>query len=291
MSLTLEHPYSDVPMPWYRGNLHTHTTDSDGDRAPQAVVNAYASRNYDFLALSDHDQLTPVANLDSKGVTLIPSNEVTASGPHILHIGAATVVSPDPNRQSVLSDIHKDGGLAIACHPNWESNFDHCPQTDLEQWERICGIEIYNGVARRSEGSPRATDRWDQLLGAGRRVWGFANDDSHEERDDGIAWNVVQAPTRGANDVLDALRKGRFYASSGVTIRNVRVEGSTITVETDDAERIAVVADYGRRVYSVEVNRIEYTVPEDTAYQYVRFACFGRGESMAWTQPFFISKK
>ncbi|MCB1009804.1 MAG: hypothetical protein KDB94_13040 [Acidobacteria bacterium] len=42
---------------WYRGNTHTHTLWSDGDVAPEAAVDWYSSRGYDFLVLSDHNIL------------------------------------------------------------------------------------------------------------------------------------------------------------------------------------------------------------------------------------------
>ena len=39
---------------WYKGNLHTHTTDSDGLKSPDDVKRLYKSLGYDFLALTDH---------------------------------------------------------------------------------------------------------------------------------------------------------------------------------------------------------------------------------------------
>jgi len=42
-------------MPLLRGNLHAHTTFSDGVRSPAALVAEYESRSYDFLAITDHE--------------------------------------------------------------------------------------------------------------------------------------------------------------------------------------------------------------------------------------------
>ena len=42
-------------MPLLRGNLHAHTTFSDGIRSPAALVQEYESRHYDFLAITDHE--------------------------------------------------------------------------------------------------------------------------------------------------------------------------------------------------------------------------------------------
>ena len=42
-------------MPLLRGNLHAHTTFSDGIRSPAALLEEYEKRGYDFLAITDHD--------------------------------------------------------------------------------------------------------------------------------------------------------------------------------------------------------------------------------------------
>jgi hypothetical protein len=42
-------------MPLLRGNLHAHTTFSDGVRSPAALVAEYETRGYDFLAITDHE--------------------------------------------------------------------------------------------------------------------------------------------------------------------------------------------------------------------------------------------
>ena len=43
---------------WFKGNLHTHTTESDGDADPEWVANWYKEHGYDFLVLSDHNHRT-----------------------------------------------------------------------------------------------------------------------------------------------------------------------------------------------------------------------------------------
>jgi hypothetical protein len=50
-------PRADAPLRWWKGNTHAHTLWSDGDGAPQAVVEWYRDAGYDFLVLSDHNVL------------------------------------------------------------------------------------------------------------------------------------------------------------------------------------------------------------------------------------------
>ena len=38
---------------WLEGNTHTHTTNSDGDTAPDEVARWYKSTRYNFLVLSE----------------------------------------------------------------------------------------------------------------------------------------------------------------------------------------------------------------------------------------------
>lgn len=42
------------PGRFYKGNLHTHSSRSDGALEPEAVVAAYREHGYDFIALTDH---------------------------------------------------------------------------------------------------------------------------------------------------------------------------------------------------------------------------------------------
>jgi hypothetical protein len=44
-------------LPWWRGNLHTHTLWSDGDHFPEAVVAWYKEAGFHFLAITDHNTL------------------------------------------------------------------------------------------------------------------------------------------------------------------------------------------------------------------------------------------
>ncbi|MBI2422483.1 MAG: PHP domain-containing protein [Candidatus Hydrogenedentes bacterium] len=288
MSLRLETPYLNAAMPWLRGSLHTHTANSDGRQSPQKLVDAYAARNHDFLMMSDHDTLTPPDSVLPRGMVLIPGVEVTANGPHLLHVNAQSPVEPHEDRQAVLNAIREQGGFAILNHPNWGQDFNHYPQSLLESLQGYAGVEIYNGVRRRDEGSPLAVDRWDQLLAKGRRVWGYANDDCHGEGDEQVAWMMVQAEHRQRSAIVDALRRGRFYCTTGVLLYTIAVDGADITVEAESAEKIVVFGDYGRRLAEAEGGAMTYTANPEAGCTYVRFEAYGYGESCAWTQPFFL---
>lgn len=306
---------------WLRGNLHAHTTCSDGRCEPRDVTMDYAARGYDFLMISDHDRLSSPDELrlwTSPGLILLRGNEISSDGAHILHVNAGTRVLPYADRQTVLAAIGKDPeSFAVVCHPNWllrnhaahdEINAwsEHVPLDLLMQWKGYVGIEIFNGAVHRLDGSALATDKWDRLLAAGHRVWGFANDDSHRsntvicgearrpdatplmKNDVGLGWNVVWA-CKNVTSIVDALRCGRFYASTGQAIRSIAVEGNAIRIDAPGADRIVAIREVGRRFAQGRGPCWEVEVPPDAVY--VRIECYGPGESRAFTQPFWPNEE
>ena len=46
-----------LSVPRLRGNLHAHTRFSDGVKSPAELIAAYEALGYDFLAITDHDDL------------------------------------------------------------------------------------------------------------------------------------------------------------------------------------------------------------------------------------------
>lgn len=291
---TINHPYAHLTGgQWLRGNLHTHSNRSDGARPRQMIVDDYAARGYGFLMFSDHDRLTSesdLAALDAKGMVLVPGNEISAGGPHLLHVDADRRIEPARMRQEILNDIAAVGrGFAIVNHPNWQEAFNHCSIGQMREWWGYLGMEIYNGVIGRLYGSSYALDKWDMLLTEGRRVWGFANDDCHAARGDiELGWNVAYVREKTVAGVVEALRSGRFYASTGVEITAIRVNGLRIRIETANAQRIVAIQNSGQRIAVIDAPVLEIEVPDRAAY--VRFECWGTGERMAWTQPFFVAE-
>ena len=46
------------PLRWWKGNIHTHSLWSDGNDFPEMICEWYRTRDYNFLALSDHNTLS-----------------------------------------------------------------------------------------------------------------------------------------------------------------------------------------------------------------------------------------
>lgn len=52
-ALNINNPYSSSGN-WYKGNLHCHSTISDGELSPEELIRLYEEEGYSFLAITDH---------------------------------------------------------------------------------------------------------------------------------------------------------------------------------------------------------------------------------------------
>ncbi|NLN93190.1 MAG: CehA/McbA family metallohydrolase [Candidatus Hydrogenedens sp.] len=286
--MSLISPYEHAHKQQFRGNLHTHSTLTDGIYSMQEVIDLYGDRNFDFLMLSDHDTLSDPADYDDRGMILFPGNEITAQGGHLLHVNAKELIQPDPDRQVVLDAIERSGGFAIINHPNWGCRFSHWPQKELERLQGYRGIEIYNGVTERAEGEAQATDRWDMLLTQGRKIWGYGNDDFHILCDLERVWNMVFAESRSAEALLESLERGNFYVSTGLRLDTITVCGNRVSISAPEVECYRIIGDWGAIFATVEGPELSFEADPELPFSYFRIECFGKGTEKAWTQPFWL---
>ncbi len=291
--LTFESPYDNTNGKWFRGNLHGHTTNTDGELSPDGYVQKYAGLGYDWICISDHDFLTVRPSSCPDNLVFIQGNEVTARGPHLLHIGCQDIVTPDPDRGKVVAEVMAREGLCIINHPNWQEDFSHWPQALIESLPPFHGIEVYNAIVRDQEGSPLATNRFDRLLSKGFRVWGYANDDTHWESSYGRAWNWVSAEDCTPESIIENLKKGRCYGSSGVELTRLQTEGKRIRIESENGSLCIASLDWGLEIGRYKGSRWEFDLEElyDEGRRtptYIRFEVHGEGDQVAWTQPIHV---
>ena len=301
---------------WLRGNHHGHSTRSDGEDDPFEILAAYEAAGYEYIALSEHDLLVdPEAYRAATALTVLPAVEVTSTAEQTLMVLGAAPPIPEARRYTfrALSErVARRGGLFIADHPNWfyRPLTRHVDLQEVLAAPAVGAIEIYTGVIERLPGDPYALDFWDTLLSRGRRIHGHAVDDQHAVIDRFLGWNCVQWPVDRAvtaDGVIEALRDGRFYASTGVTLRDVGVsdEGRRIVIRSD-ADSIRWIVRDGRLAHVTpggdgslslaelaEAPRLNrpwqtFRVPDEMVY--VRAELVGGNGRRAWTQPFFIER-
>jgi hypothetical protein len=228
---------------WLRCQLHAHTTNSDGEATPAGLCDLYADAGYDVLAITDHWHVTDHPH-DS--LVVIPSSELSArveagvGEAEVLALGVP--VLPDvrdyfPTVEALAAWIAAEGGVPFLCHPYW-SGLE--PAHYLEA-PSLVGMEIYNAGGEVGQGNGLSTVHWDDVLHRGGRALGIATDDCHYPgRDSGFAWTAVNVAERSREAVLDALRRGDFYASTGPEILAVDVRDGAVEVNCSEAASVTL---------------------------------------------------
>jgi Carbohydrate family 9 binding domain-like len=270
-----------------RGNLHTHTTRSDGQVSPQEMINAYAEMGYDFLALSDHNTVSDFSQLDDRGLLLVPANEITTTDGHLLCLGTTASIPCEKSTQETIDSVLLAGGIPFLCHPSWNKTFNHYSYEFLSSLTGYAGIEIFNGSIIEDPGSPLALDKWDRLLAAGHNLWGLATDDAHYPFQRGRGCCIALTRDRSLEALLTALRCGGFYASTGPSIQSITIEGSSVRLTAPEAEVIRVIGESGRVLSSVPGTEITFEAT-DCRWPYFRIEILAAGGGQAWTQTFGI---
>lgn len=229
---------------WLRCALHAHTTNSDGEMAPDMLVRHYEWAGYDVLAITDHWVRT--VERSTRRLLVIPSTELnaTAGGPehdaHVLALGVEADPEPPDEfapLQEVVDWIRANGGLPYLAHTYWSG-------LRTEQWEDcdgLLGIEVWNTGCELEVGRGDSSVHWNEALERGRPLQALATDDSHHPGyDSGYAWTMVRAAERTQEAVLDALRRGSFYGSTGPVIEDVALDGDAVVVRCSPAASVTL---------------------------------------------------
>ena len=66
---------------FYKANLHTHTTCSDGCKTPEEIKEIYKAHGYSVIAYTDHDVMIDHSDLNDEDFLTITSHEVETNGP------------------------------------------------------------------------------------------------------------------------------------------------------------------------------------------------------------------
>lgn len=300
---------------WYKGNLHTHTLNSDGDSTPDQVATWYREHKYNFLTLSDHNHLTDIAGLNAvhaakEKFLLIPGEEVTdAYDKKPIHINSYNPASLGIPRhgtsvadtiQNNVNEILDTKGLPSLNHPNfgWAVTAQ-----DLLAVKGLGLFEVYNGhpaVNNDGGGGFQSLDEmWDVLLTAGQKLYGIGVDDAHhfkqigrEFSNPGKGWIQVRASELSATAIAAAIAQGDFYASSGVQLSEVTTAGSDyrLTIEGADWEKMTTyfIGDGGKVLAKTFDRKAVYHFTGKEHYVRARVESSSGGK--AWTQPVFPAR-
>jgi hypothetical protein len=292
---------------FWRGNLHTHSTLSDGILDPAEVCRRYKAEGYDFIALTDHmigQYGYPIADtvpFRDESFTTILGAELH-SGPmqndelwHILAVGLPAdfapanaphfrPVSDQETGPELAARAVAAGAFVAIAHPQWSG----MTLADARSIKAAHAVEIYNhGCAvgcDRADGASIA----DLLLSEGRDLTLIATDDAHfTEPDHFGGWVMVKAEQNTPVSLLDALKRGAFYSSTGPEIHDIRIDGKELHLACSAAVTVivqghgcAAQAHHGQSMTRVKMNlgRFDFS-------PWIRVTVIDRAGGRAWSNP------
>jgi hypothetical protein len=233
---------------------------------------------------------------------------------HINALGISTVIRPIGERniadQSIAStyarniaEIRRQNCVAQVNHPNfrWSVKLEEMvnlpDSTLLEIWNGHSDVNNLGGTDSMGVAFPSHEAVWDSLLTRGKTIWAVADDDSHHFKPEdaenpdltrpGRGWIMVRADTLTRDAIVNAIRHGDFYASTGVALKSYTASRTAISLEItprgDTRYRIEFVGRGGRVLQSANGLRASYAPKPDDGYVRVRIS--DSNGRRAWTQP------
>lgn len=195
---------------WYRGDLHTHSGQSDarcrslaGREAgcpPFYTLQEAVAHGLDFVALTDHNvtsQFIDMGYLQPHFDTLLllPGRELTTRDGHANLLGYMGFVETDIGRpgaetpNAMLASAHATGGFLTINHPSRPTGEDclGCGWAPIDtDYAKVDAIEVVNGGSTietpgdREAAIVRQVRYWEALLDKGYRLVGIAGSDNHD---------------------------------------------------------------------------------------------------------------
>ena len=269
---------------WYKGSLHAHTKEPDGDASPEVVAKWFADNGYDWLVISDHNLMTVLDN----GPQAAPGTRP------LMITGEEVTVELEGQPKAVYTNAV---GIASLTAPYFRPDFD---PANLREVTGATLMEVFNAHPMNVHGDPTTFSYdgiWDVLLSSGRAVFGTASDDSHnyaefgpDKANPGRAWVVARAAELSGEAIVESLVSGDFYASTGVSLRSVDASAGSIEIEIEESSEDSYLTSFigrsGTVIGQEAGTSVRYRMRGDEGY--VRARITSAKGSRAWTQPVFI---
>ncbi len=313
----------------YKGNLHSHTTNSDGHLTPKEAVKLFKLHGYNFLCFSEHDRYTDMREqFDTEDFIILPGLEASAvllnnkedgcpvkvhhmngilgtkcmQDRAVQHFQDGEYLTPQVAFESwdgvaigqKVSDVLGGHGCLVTYnHPVWS----RVTSREFFDIDGIFALEIYNYNTVNESNTGADTTYWDLLLRSGRQIYAFASDDNHNAGifDDACGgWIVVNADELTHELIIQSLLQGDYYSSSGPEIYAWGVKDDTVWVECSSCERVNFIAGGFINAGATVIAATRDGLKKAEYYlrgdeSYVRVECIDYAGKTAWTNAIFLN--
>jgi hypothetical protein len=305
--MILQDPAFTANGRFWRGNLHTHSTRSDGVLTPQEVCRRYRAMGYDFLALTDHfigDYGYPIvdtAPMRGDGFTTLLGAELHSGAMqngelwHILAVGLPQDFAPSRSPSfmpikgqetgpEIAARAVAAGAFVAIAHPQWSG----LTLQDARSITAAHAVEIYNHGCWAGCDRPDGAAIADLLLTEGRRLTLIATDDAHfHEPDHFGGWVMVKSPENTPDALLAALKAGHFYSTQGPELRDVRIVGDNLIVDCSAAVSVMALGHGtgAKAVHGQAMTCAEVPLSRLNDSPWVRAVVVDAAGKRAWSNP------
>lgn len=296
-----------APGRFWRGNLHTHSNQSDGALDPAEVCRRYAAEGYDFIALTDHFiglygyPIVDTVPFRSDNFTTILGAELHSGAMengelwHILAVGLPADFAPSnsphfrpvPGQETgaeIAARARAAGAFVAIAHPEWSG----LTTADARSLEAAHAVEVYNHGCATGCDRPHGFYTLDQLLSEGRRLNLCATDDAHFTEPDSFGgWVMVKSETNTPEALLAALKAGHHYATTGPELHNITWEDRHVTVESSAASTVIVqgAGSAAAAVHGESMTRTRVNIDRLAVSPWMRVTVIDRAGKRAWSNP------
>ena len=293
--MKLTNPFTQSGQ-FYKANLHTHTTNSDGHASVEQRIKQYRERGYSVLAVTDHHVVSDVRHLSDSNFLAISSMEMHPQCPpnyEVYHLVALNIPFgfnvPENNDANLwVRTVMEAGGDVIFAHPYWcGHNINH-----MNGIEHFIAMEVFNTTCT-DIGKGFSSVHWDDNLDQGRIIGGVAVDDCHSDRDTFKGWTMIKAPALDIESVMNALRTGSYYCSCGPVIEDFRIVDGKAVVQCSPVAEVHFIGRRasGGRICASDGSFLTSANLDVGPYNgYIRAEVIDEKGKRAWTNPIVLAE-
>lgn len=296
---------------YLKGNIHTHSNKSDGIYTIKELMKIYKENDYDFLAITDHDVFCD-ENIED-AIVLIHGIEASClytgkdkTKGEFTHFCCFAPYKEIKTKiykykdylglQKNIKELNKQYSLIQFNHPLFSALLND----EFIKLEGYQLIEIYNHDDFLEEtGMQNSEQLIRELLNHNKKILVTAVDDFHGpyqkvKNDKCFGGYIMVNANKNEKDIIQAIKDGKFYATTGPKILDYRIEKGKLRIETSPVKRIIFYSNMRKckNVFQGEDDEItmgEYQLKGEEFYIWTKI--IDKYGNIAWTQPIYLDTK
>lgn len=176
------------------------------------------------------------------------------------------------------------GAFVAILHPGWYA----LTADDAATLPDAHAVEVYNHTSQLRTERGDSVYLADQLLAGGRCIGLIAVDEAHFACMEAFGvWVMVKAQANEPEALLDALKAGRYYATQGPLIHDIRWDSDAVEVTCTAAASAMVLGRGSRAAQSVAPGQTRVRLPHAhlKAGRFARIVVMDAAGRRAWSNP------